>query len=78
MSQILHINILVDWSLSDIMTSKLVIRESESPRPDFTNDEFLGNYPIHNKRVHRKVEFHWFRASYLSFKHLIDRGGCHA
>ena len=29
MSQILYINILVDWSLSSIMTSKLVIRESE-------------------------------------------------
>ena len=43
MSQILYINILVDWSLSGIMTSKLVIRES-----DFTNDEFLGHYPIHN------------------------------
>ena len=24
---------IVDWSLSGIMTSKLVIRESESPRP---------------------------------------------
>ena len=33
MSQILYINILVHWSLSGIMTSKLVIRESESPRP---------------------------------------------
>ena len=33
MSQILYTNILVDWSLSVIMTSKLVIRESESPRP---------------------------------------------
>ena len=33
MSQILFVNILVDWSLSGIMTSKLVIRESESPRP---------------------------------------------
>ena len=33
MSQILYINILVDWSLSGIMTSKHVIRESESPRP---------------------------------------------
>ena len=33
MSQILYINILFDWSLSGIMTSKLVIRESESPRP---------------------------------------------
>ena len=33
MSQILYIIILVDWSLSGIMTSKLVIRESESPRP---------------------------------------------
>ena len=32
MSQILYINILVDWSLSDIMTSKHVTRESESPR----------------------------------------------
>ena len=32
-SQILYINILVDWSLSGIMTSKLVIRESESSRP---------------------------------------------
>ena len=30
MSQILYINILVDWSLSGIMTSKLVIREAES------------------------------------------------
>ena len=29
MSQILYINILVDWSLSGIMTSKRVIRESE-------------------------------------------------
>ena len=34
------------------MTSKHVIRESESPRPiglvdsDFTNDAFLGHYPI--------------------------------
>ena len=28
-----YINILVDWSLSGIMTSKRVIRESESPRP---------------------------------------------
>ena len=33
MSQILYINISVDWSLSGIMTSKRVIRESESPRP---------------------------------------------
>ena len=33
MSQVLYINILVDWSLSDIMTSKHVTRESESPRP---------------------------------------------
>ena len=33
MSQILNINILVDWSLSGIMTLKLVIRESYSPRP---------------------------------------------
>ena len=33
MFQILYINILVDWSLSGIMTSKLAIRESESPRP---------------------------------------------
>ena len=33
MSQILFINILVDWSLSVVMTSKLVTRESESPRP---------------------------------------------
>ena len=33
MSQILFINVLVDWSLSGIMTSKLVFRESESPRP---------------------------------------------
>ena len=32
MSQILYITILVDWSLSGIMTSKLVIRESELPR----------------------------------------------
>ena len=32
-SQIPYINILVDWSLSGIMTSKLVIRESESPLP---------------------------------------------
>ena len=32
-SQILYINILVDWSLSGIMTSKLIICESESPRP---------------------------------------------
>ena len=32
-SQISNINILVDWSLSGIMTSKRVIRESESPRP---------------------------------------------
>ena len=30
--QILYINILVDWSLSGIMTEELVIRESESPR----------------------------------------------
>ena len=28
-----YIYILVDWSLGDIMTSKHVIRESESPRP---------------------------------------------
>ena len=32
-SQIVYINILVDWSLSGIMTSKLVVREYESPRP---------------------------------------------
>ena len=30
---LLYIIILVDWSLSGIMTSKRVIRESESPRP---------------------------------------------
>ena len=33
------------------MTSKLVIRESECPRPgdsDFMNDEFLGHYPLHD------------------------------
>ena len=29
----IYINILVDWSLSGIMTSKLVIGESESHRP---------------------------------------------
>ena len=28
-----NVDILVDWSLSGIMTSKLVIRESESSRP---------------------------------------------
>ena len=33
MSQILYINILVEWSLSGIMGWKRVIRESESPRP---------------------------------------------
>ena len=33
MSQLLYIDILVDWSLSGVMTSKLVIRESESPQP---------------------------------------------
>ena len=33
MSEILYINILVDWSLSGIMTSKLVILESEAPQP---------------------------------------------
>ena len=33
MSQIQYINILVNWSLSGMLTSKLVIRESESPRP---------------------------------------------
>ena len=33
MSQIIYIDILVDWSLSGITSSKLVIRESESPRP---------------------------------------------
>ena len=33
MSQILYISSLVGWSLSGIMTPKLVIRESESPRP---------------------------------------------
>ena len=32
MSKILYIHIKVEWSLSGIMTSKLVIRESESPR----------------------------------------------
>ena len=36
------------------MTSKLIIRESESPLPadsadsDFTNDEFPSHYPIPN------------------------------
>ena len=49
----MDIYIFIDWSLSGIMTSKHVIRESESPRPnglvdsDFTNDAFLGHYPIH-------------------------------
>ena len=33
LSQISQMNILVDWSLSGIMTLKLAIRESESPRP---------------------------------------------
>ena len=33
LSEILYIDILVDWSLSGIITSKLVIRESESPGP---------------------------------------------
>ena len=37
---------LVDWSLSGIMTSKRVIRESE-----FTNDAFLGHYPIQNDHI---------------------------
>ena len=41
-SQILYINILVDWSLSGIMTSKLVIRESES---DFTNECGVHSLP---------------------------------
>ena len=41
---ILYINILVDWSLSG-MTSKLVCGVVDS---DFTNDKFLGHYPIHN------------------------------
>ena len=55
-SQKLQINIIVYWSLSDIMTSILIIRESESPQPfglvdsDLTNDEFLGFYSIHNSR----------------------------
>ena len=45
--------------LSGIITSKLVIRESESPQPaaavdsDFTNDEFLGHYSI------QKYTFIW-------------------
>ena len=37
MSQILYINILVDRSLSGIMSPKLVIRESESPQPAATS-----------------------------------------
>ena len=38
------------------MTSKLVIRKSESTRPvvdsHFTKDEFLGHYPVHNHLHH--------------------------
>ena len=33
MSQILYIDSLVDWSLSGIMTSKLIIHEYEKPQP---------------------------------------------
>ena len=36
-SQRLYIKILVHWSLSGIMTSKLLIRESELPRPTATS-----------------------------------------
>ena len=36
-SQRPYINILVHWSLSGIMTSKLLIRESELPRPTATS-----------------------------------------
>ena len=48
----MDIYIFIDLSLSGIMTSKHVIRESESPWPnglvdsDFTNDAFLGHYSI--------------------------------
>ena len=54
-SQRPYINILAHWSLSGIITSKLLIRESELPQSghghvdsDFTNEEFLGHYPIRN------------------------------
>ena len=33
MQRIFYRAFIVDWSLSGIMTSKLVIRESKSPRP---------------------------------------------
>ena len=56
MSQILYIHILVDWSLSGKMTSKLVIHESESPRPAaslilisrMTRSSVIIPYRIHN------------------------------
>ena len=43
MSQVLCINVLVDWRLSGILTSKLACGLVAS---DFINDEFLGHYPI--------------------------------
>ena len=64
MSQILYINILVDWSLSGIMTSKLVIRESESPRPAtssvlisrMTSSSVIIQYSSHNlQTIGRKI-----------------------
>ena len=54
------------------MTSKHVIRESESPRPnglvdsDFTNDAFLGHYPILNQSTTEKL-VHAFITSRLDY-----------
>ena len=64
--EITWIYIFIDWSLSGIMTSKHVIRESESPRPnglvdsDFTNDAFLGHYPIPNTIHQADKRKDWF------------------
>ena len=56
MSQIIYINILVDWSLNGKMTSKLVIRESEF-------HEFVGHYPIQNSR---NTPWHKVNSNYLT------------
>ena len=80
MSQVLYIKISVDWSLSGIMTSKLVISESESPRPAASSilisrrTTSLGHYPIQNVIISQNkyniLDIHVFNEQLFLFSYV--------
>ena len=85
MSQILYINniILVDWSLSGIMTSKLVNRESESPRSAassilisrMTSSSVIIPYGYHSSYHILNTQTLSGTLLYLSHQYLFDNIG---